>query len=92
MKIEFTVLESPKGKQRPRICRINSSNVTYTPKQTTEYENLVRASYTEVSKMFFDKSIPLEISIITIFLFHVASCRSQAAHKTYLKKKAKHPT
>ena len=41
--------------------------MTYTPKQTTEYEKLVRASYTTVSKMFFDKNIPLEISIIALF-------------------------
>ena len=41
--------------------------MTYTPKQTTEYEKLVRASYTTVSKMFFDKNIPLEISITALF-------------------------
>ena len=41
--------------------------MTYTPRQTTEYEKLVRASYTAVSKMFFDKNIPLEISIIALF-------------------------
>ena len=67
MKIEFTVLGNPKGKQRPRICRNRGRRITYTPKQTTEYEKLVRASYTAVSKMFFDKNIPLEISIIALF-------------------------
>ena len=41
--------------------------MTYTPRQTTEYEKLVRASYTGVSKMFFDKNISLEISIIALF-------------------------
>ena len=53
MKIEFTVLGSPKGKQRPRICRNRGRQITHTPKQTTEYEKLVRASYTEVSKNVF---------------------------------------
>lgn len=67
MKIEFTVLGNPKGKQRPRICRNRGRQITYTPRQTTEYEKLVRASYTAVSKMFFDKNIPLEISIIALF-------------------------
>ena len=43
MEIKFTVPGQPKGKQRPRVCRINSRNVTYTPRQTTEYEKLVRA-------------------------------------------------
>ena len=65
--MKFTIPGKPRGKQRPRICRINSRNVTYTPRQTTEYEKLVRASYTGVSKMFFDKNIPLEISIIALF-------------------------
>ena len=41
--------------------------MTYTPRQTTEYEKLVRASYTAVSKTFFEKDIPLEISIIALF-------------------------
>lgn len=55
------------GKQRPRMCRIRGKTITYTPKQTTEYEKLVRASYTAVSKIFFDKDIPLIISIIALF-------------------------
>ena len=67
MEIKFTIPGKPRGKQRPKVCRINSKTITYTPKQTTEYEKLVRASYTEVSRMFFDKNIPLEISIIALF-------------------------
>lgn len=67
MEIKFTVPGPPKGKQRPRVCRINGQSVAYTPRQTIEYEKLVRASYTGVSKMFFDKNIPLEISIIALF-------------------------
>ena len=67
MEIKFTVPGIPKGKQRPRVCRINGRSLTYTPKQTIEYEELVRASYTAVSKIFFDKDTPLEISIIALF-------------------------
>lgn len=67
MEIKFTIPGPPKGKQRPRICRVNGRSVAYTPKQTTEYEKLVRASYTAVSKIFFDKNTPLEISIIALF-------------------------
>ncbi len=55
------------GKQRPRMCRIRGKPITYIPKQTTEYEKLVRANYTAVSKMVFDKNTPLEISIIALF-------------------------
>lgn len=57
----------PRGKQRPRMCRINGRSVTYTPRQTTEYEKLVRASYTEASKVKFPKDKPLEISILALF-------------------------
>lgn len=67
MEIKFTVPGQPKGKQRPRVCRIRGKTITYTPKQTTQYEKLVGASYTAVSRDFFEKSIPLEISILALF-------------------------
>ncbi len=67
MEIKFTVPGPPKGKQRPRMCRINGRSVTYTPRQTIEYEKLVRASYTTVSKVKFQKDEPLEISILALF-------------------------
>ena len=67
MEIKFTVSGPPKGKQRPRMCRINGRNVAYTPKQTTEYERLIRASYTAVSKVKFPKDEPLEISMLALF-------------------------
>ena len=57
----------PRGKQRPRMCVRFGKQITYTPKQTSEYEKIVRASYMAVSKMFFKKDIPLEIDI-TAFL------------------------
>lgn len=46
---------------------IKGRKITYTPKQTTEYEKLIRASYTAVSKIFFEKDTPLIISIIALF-------------------------
>ena len=67
MEIKFTVPGQPKGKQRSRVCRIRGKTITYTPKQTIEYEKLVGASYTAVSRDFFEKSIPLEISILALF-------------------------
>lgn len=101
MEIKFTVPGPPRGKQRPRICRINGRSVTYTPRQTIEYEKLIRArcvaaldnlhpefdaclktsdmhhfnvrknasggSPSAVSRAFFEKSIPLEISILALF-------------------------
>ena len=51
----------------PRICKINGRSVAYTPKETIEYEKLIRASYTAVSKAKFERSFPLEISILALF-------------------------
>ena len=57
MEIKFTVPGPPKGKQRPRVCRINGRSVAYTPRQTIEYENLIRASYTAISKAKFERNL-----------------------------------
>lgn len=76
MEIKFKILGKPRGKQRPRMCIRFGKQITYTPKQTSEYEKLVRASYMAVSKMFFDKNIPIEISIVALFLFHKVKVKS----------------
>ena len=67
MEIKFKILGKPRGKQRPRMCVRFGKQVTYTPKQTSEYEKLVKASYMAVSKMFFKKGVPLEVSIFAFF-------------------------
>ena len=67
MEIKFTIPGPPKGKQRPRICRVNGRSMAYTPKGTIEYEKLVRASYTAVSKAKFERNLPLEISILALY-------------------------
>lgn len=67
MEVKFKVPGNPKGKQRPRICRINERSVAYAPKQTIEYEKLIRASYAAASNVFFEKNTPLEMSIVAFF-------------------------
>lgn len=67
MEIKFKILGKPRGNQRPRMCVSFGKQVTYTPKQTSEYEKLVKASYMAVSKIFFKKDIPLEINITAFF-------------------------
>lgn len=42
MKIQFTIPGEPKSKQRPRVTK---AGITYTPKQTVEYENWVKQCY-----------------------------------------------
>lgn len=43
--VKFVVPGKPFGKQRPRMSRRGKFTTTYTPKETVEYENLVKISY-----------------------------------------------
>lgn len=71
------------------MYRIKDKKITYTPRQTTEYEKLVRASYTAVLKMFFDKNIPLEISIIAPFFYSTRQVAAAKSRQNSLKEKSK---
>ena len=65
MKIMFEVKGKPQGKQRPRILK---SGHRFTPKKTTDYEQLVKLKYLEAAKGFkFEKDVPLEIEIQAAF-------------------------
>ena len=48
--IKFIVLGKPQGKARPRFSRRGNFVATYNPKQTTEYEKLVKLSAIEQCK------------------------------------------
>lgn len=48
MQIEFTIPGPPKGKGRPRFAKVGAFVKTYTPKETTSYENLVRGEFRRV--------------------------------------------
>lgn len=67
MTIKLKVLGEPKGKQRPRLCKIRGRSIVYTPKQTTEYEQKIRAGYKRLMSEKFPKGIPLEINITALF-------------------------
>lgn len=67
MTIKFKVLGEPKGKQRPRLCFIRGRNIVYTPKQTVQYEQKIRASYKRLTSEKFPRGIPLEIEITALF-------------------------
>ena len=45
MKVKFCVLGEPKGKGRPRVSTRNGFARAYPPKDTANYENLVRYTY-----------------------------------------------
>lgn len=67
MSIKFVVYGEPRGKQRPRMCYINGKTIVYTPKPTKEYERKIKNCYKAVSKNFFDKNVPVEVSIKAFF-------------------------
>ena len=51
MEVKFCVLGEPMVKKRPRASMRNGHAVVYTPKDTVNYENLVRYTYqSEVGK------------------------------------------
>lgn len=45
MKVKFTVMGTPMVKKRPRASMRNGHAVVYTPKDTVNYESLVRYTY-----------------------------------------------
>lgn len=57
--IKFTIEGEPKGKGRPRFTR---GGHAYTPKETVEYEEWVRASYLKAGKVYFaNEELGMEI-------------------------------
>lgn len=65
MKIKFTIPGEPKGKGRHRTTK---SGQTYTPKETTMYENLVKAMYYQYCRgIKFDDTTQLDIRITAYF-------------------------
>ena len=67
MEIRFTIPGNPRGKQRPRLCKFNGKNYVYTPKETVNYEDLVKSSYLAKYNLCFEKDVPLEVLILAAF-------------------------
>ena len=65
MKVKFTILGEPKGKQRPMVTR---AGVAYTPKDTVQYENLVRVEYRRQCNDYrFPDDSPLDLRITAYY-------------------------
>lgn len=60
MKITFTVPGKPQGKGRPRFARGH----TYTPKQTAEYEALIRRMYKLAGGKMFKGAVHISILML----------------------------
>lgn len=66
--IKFSVPGKPFGKQRPKFSRAGQYVKTYTPNETTSYENWVRLMYSNAAKgrMFPDGAM-LDVRIIAYY-------------------------
>ncbi|GMB10237.1 MAG: RusA family crossover junction endodeoxyribonuclease [Candidatus Improbicoccus devescovinae] len=67
MLVKFDVFGIPRGKQRPRVCNVNGRTFSYTPKQTKDYETLIKSSCLAVSQKYWDKNLPLKMDILAFF-------------------------
>lgn len=66
--IRFTIPGQPFGKQRPKFSRAGAYVKTYTPKETTSYENLVKLFYNEAAKgKMFPEGAMLDVRIIASY-------------------------
>lgn len=62
MRINFTVMGEPKGKGRPRFCRNTGHAIT--PKDTVNYETLVKMEYTQAcGELMFPDAAMLDMRI-----------------------------
>ena len=63
MIVRFEIPGIPRGKQRPRMTR---SGHAYTPKETVNYENLVKLCYMDADGRRFD-DVPLYVCIYAYY-------------------------
>lgn len=66
--IRFTIPGKPFGKQRPRVVNRGKFSTAYTPKETVEYENLVKLYYSQTAHgyMFPDDAM-LDVRIFAFY-------------------------
>ncbi len=86
MKVSFTILGEPLGKQRPRFTTVGGFVKTYTSEKTVNYETLVKLEYErQVGNVKFDADTPLDVRI-TAYLPIPASA-SKKKQKLMLERK-----
>ena len=79
MKVKFTVLGEPQGKGRPRFRNAGKFVQTYTPKETVNYENLVRLEYRRQCRDFkFSKDTPLDVRITAYLAIPKSASKKKA--------------
>lgn len=66
--VKFTIPGRPFGKQRPRVVNRGKFSSAYTPKETVQYENLVKLYFQQAAKgeMFPDDAM-LDVRIFAFY-------------------------
>lgn len=66
--IKFTVPGKPFGKQRPRVVNGGNCSIAYTPKETVQYENLVKVCFQQKANgEMFDDDAMLDVRIFAFY-------------------------
>lgn len=63
----IVIYGTPFGKQRPRVTQFGGFAHAYTPKETVNYEALIKHEYVQQSNKFYDSDLPLKLSIKAYF-------------------------
>lgn len=77
MRVSFTVPGMPVAKGRPRFVNRGKFVQTYTPESTTNYENLVKLSYTQESSV----KLSGELYAVMTFCFPIPKSVSKKKHQ-----------
>lgn len=68
MKVKFCIMGEPTGKGRPRFRNAGAFVQTYTPKETADYEKLVKKEYSrQCSDFRFPDGTPLDMRVMAYY-------------------------
>ena len=80
MQMSFIIFGNPFGKQRPRVVSRGEFSKAYTPKETVNYENLVKYSYIEQAKGFkFPDEAQLSVEITAYYAIPKSTSKKKTA-------------
>ena len=89
MQVIFEVPGQPKGKERPRWTMVSNTSIVYTPRNTRDYEKIIKTFYKINNFKSFKKDDALEISAIA---YYKIPKQTKKSHKLLMLKGEMLPT